>query len=112
MAEEEGRLRTVYPGHTCPRYWEPSGFLRKTSLIDRCTRGKLVALLYYLTEGLRTARFPWCTDRTGMHAHVNHGDVRKHRASFTYHVGVIDQDRDGGVDDGNVVLLAGRLQTA
>lgn len=101
----------MYPGHTCPRYWEPSGFLRKTSLIDRRTRGKLIALLCYLTEGLRTARFPWCTDRTGLHTSIT-GTCGSTKASFTYHVGVIDQDRDGGVDDGNVVLLAGRLQTA
>ena len=99
----------MYPGHTCPRYWDPSGFLRKTSLIDKGARGKVIARLY-VAEGSRTAQFPWCKGRTGVHAHVNHGDVWKHRASFTYHIGIIHQNRDGGVDDGNVVLLAGRLQ--
>ena len=60
----------MYPGHTCPRYWVPSGFLRNTSLIDSRTQGKLIELLYYLTEGSPTARFPWCTDRTGLHTSI------------------------------------------
>ncbi len=41
-----------------------------------------------------------------------HNDDKAPEMGFTYHIGLIDELRDRGVEDWNVVLVIGRLKFA